>query len=593
MPRKITTEIFRNELKNINPNIDILGQYLKAKQPIKCQCKICGYKWEPTPSNLRKGRGCPKCSKRYVRNEDDVREELHLMNPNIKIVGKYINTQAKLKVQCLVCGHQWQPVANSLLSQHTGCPECKKKTIAEKNRLSEKEIVLRMKERHPEVEILGNIKDTKTTVTCKCTVCGNIWNAKYTSLRNSAGCPKCMHQEALSDDEFKRRVKLLNPAIKILGSYTRQKDPVLCICKKCGYKWNGIPSNLMQGEGCRKCAIDRNSKAQRKTTEDYIREMKEKNDTLVIKSDYVNAKTLIKYQCKICGYEGQCKPFALLNGQGCSNCNHKSVSFAECFIATAFAHVLGAGEVIRRNRKVIGKELDILVLNRKLAIEPGSWFWHKNKVENDKEKQKLCREKGIKLIIIYSDYLLDTPPIDENCWVYKDDFSRDKKHECLKKIIDCLFEVADIKYDFSEEEWKQIEKIAYIDSRAVTTEKFIERVSPQLKNYKIVGEYVSTQKRISCECLKCGLKWTPLAGDLLYNNAACPKCAGILRKTQEEFVKEVEMKNPTVKIVGQYVNRKTAIECRCEICGKDFKRIPANILVGAGCPVCKRRGVNI
>lgn len=215
MARIITTDIFVRELKEINPSIEVLGEYIKAKDPILCKCISCGHTWSPIPSNLRKGRGCPKCNKHYIRSEKELIDELKIINPNIRIIGKFINTQKSIEVECLVCGHKWNPVVNSLLSQHTGCPECKKKMILKKNMLHREEIVKRMKDKHPEVEIIGEIIDKDTPVKCKCGFCGNIWDAKYSSLKNAAGCPKCMHQERISDKEFKRRVHLMSPNIII------------------------------------------------------------------------------------------------------------------------------------------------------------------------------------------------------------------------------------------------------------------------------------------------------------------------------------------------------------------------------------------
>ena len=130
MARIITTDIFVRELKEINPSIEVLGEYIKAKDPILFKCINCGHTWSPIPSNLRKGRGCPKCNKHYIRSEKELIDELKIINPNIRIIGKIINTQKSIEVECLVCGHKWNPVVNSLLSQHTGCPECKKKMIS-------------------------------------------------------------------------------------------------------------------------------------------------------------------------------------------------------------------------------------------------------------------------------------------------------------------------------------------------------------------------------------------------------------------------------------------------------------------------------
>lgn len=55
-----------------------------------------------------------------------------------------------------------------------------------------------------------------------------------------------------------------------------------------------------------------------------------------------------------------------------------------------------------REKTVIGVELDIYVPDLKVAVEPGSWHWHKNMVAKDWEKHLLCKDKGIKLITLYT-----------------------------------------------------------------------------------------------------------------------------------------------------------------------------------------------
>lgn len=57
-----TTESFKEEMKVINPKIEILGKYINASTKIKCRCKIDGYEWDSTPNNLLQKHGCPKCA---------------------------------------------------------------------------------------------------------------------------------------------------------------------------------------------------------------------------------------------------------------------------------------------------------------------------------------------------------------------------------------------------------------------------------------------------------------------------------------------------------------------------------------------------
>lgn len=39
------------------------------------------------------------------------------------------------------------------------------------------------------------------------------------------------------------------------------------------------------------------------------------------------------------------------------------------------------------------------------------------------------------------------------------------------------------------------------------------------------------------------------------------------RKTHEEFVKELKIKKPYVKVIGLYVSNRDSIECICGYCG--------------------------
>lgn len=61
-----------------------------------------------------------------------------------------------------------------------------------------------------------------------------------------------------------------------------------------------------------------------------------------------------------------------------------------------------------------GKELDIYIPDKKLAIECNGCYWHSTK-KKDKyyhyEKYKLCKEKGIQLLTFWEDQVLNTPDI--------------------------------------------------------------------------------------------------------------------------------------------------------------------------------------
>ena len=104
-----TTEYFINELKEINDNIEILGEYISNKAKIKCRCKIDKYEWEATPNSLLSGQGCPKCGGTIKLTHKEFMEKFYTKNKNaenIEILGEYVNNRTKIKCKCKIDGHE-------------------------------------------------------------------------------------------------------------------------------------------------------------------------------------------------------------------------------------------------------------------------------------------------------------------------------------------------------------------------------------------------------------------------------------------------------------------------------------------------------
>lgn len=99
----------------------------------------------------------------------------------------------------------------------------------------------------------------------------------------------------------------------------------------------------------------------------------------------------------------------------CPKCFPKYSSIAEQEIKE-FIKNLGF-DVLENDRKTIGKELDILVLEKNLAIEFNGLYWHREQNGKDRKyhlnKSNLCKEKNIDLIHIFEDE-----------WFYKKDIIR-------------------------------------------------------------------------------------------------------------------------------------------------------------------------
>lgn len=63
--------------------------------------------------------------------------------------------------------------------------------------------------------------------------------------------------------------------------------------------------------------------------------------------------------------------------------------------------------------------------------------------------------------------------------------------------------------------------------------------------------------------------------------------------SKEQFIEKLDKKYPDNKIdvVGEYINSKTKIKCRCKVCGKEWMPTPDNLMHGKGCPNCSVGGL--
>jgi len=119
-----TKEEFLKELLVINPNISIISEYLKMSKKVRAKCLKDGYEWNVTPSRLLRGSGCPKCGGVAPYTSKEFSEKLKERNPDVEMVGEYINNKTKFQVRCINDGYIWMATPKTLL-KGIGCPCCK------------------------------------------------------------------------------------------------------------------------------------------------------------------------------------------------------------------------------------------------------------------------------------------------------------------------------------------------------------------------------------------------------------------------------------------------------------------------------------
>lgn len=125
------------------------------------------------------------------------------------------------------------------------------------------------------------------------------------------------------------------------------------------------------------------------------------------------------------------------------------------------------------------------------------------------------------------------------------------------------------------------------NTRPLTTQELKERVYLINHNIEIIGEYINSKSPIQCKCLIDGCIWHPIPNNLL-KGTGCPQCAGTKNKTHEEFVLELNKINPNILVLSNYINNKHKIKCQCLLDNEIWWSTPNNLLRGSGCPECNQ-----
>jgi len=261
MSRKKTYDEFIDEMKVKHPDIEVLSkEYNGNKEKVQCKCLVDGNVWWARPDNLLNGAGCRVCGDIRTRDRSRVSKEEFLRrvsdtNSNLELISEYVDTHTKVKMRCNTDGYEWNVIPSDIF-EGKHCPRCSKR-----ERKTTERFVYEMAIINPNIEVIGKYVNSSTKIHCKCKVDGFEWDASGNSLLMGHGCPMCANNAKRSLEQFVADMLLINPDIEIIGKYIDTETKISCRCKKDGYIWSAMPSNLLRGTGCPKCNTYRGEKA--------------------------------------------------------------------------------------------------------------------------------------------------------------------------------------------------------------------------------------------------------------------------------------------------------------------------------------------
>lgn len=283
--RKKTQEEFEQDVALVNPEIQILGEYINNATNIKVKCTKCGRQWEAVPTKITVRYNCPLCEKQKEFTTFLSKNDLVGLDP-------YQDNFTRINVQCKKCGKCWNAIPK-VLKRDPRCPNCSNKGHYKK--WSHENFEEEIRKRAPNIRIKQEYVGYEEKIKCQCKKCGYEFSQSAHQLLAGRGCPKCNGHHTWTVEEFEQQVFSVNPNIEATG-FTGIRKRVHCRCRICGYEWNPVADSVIRGSGCSRCSGHERLDFKRfKTDYEFSHPTIEILDT-----DVRTTTEMIKCRCKRC-----------------------------------------------------------------------------------------------------------------------------------------------------------------------------------------------------------------------------------------------------------------------------------------------------
>lgn len=188
------------------------------------------------------------------------------------------------------------------------------------------EYVEELKIKNPDIEVVGEYMGAKTPILHHCLKHDIYWNTYPLNVLKGHGCIECrkamIHKKnGRKHNEYVEELIKINPYIIVLGEYINAKTPILHYCTIHDVEWNACPDSILHGCGCPECGKEKIGDRLRKSHDQYVNDVRNKNKNIIVVGRYIDSQTPILHKCLKDGYEWMAKPTNILSGFGCPKCS--------------------------------------------------------------------------------------------------------------------------------------------------------------------------------------------------------------------------------------------------------------------------------
>jgi hypothetical protein len=340
---------------------------------------------------------------------------------------KYINARSKLKWKCRN-NHIWQATADSICNKKTWCSKCADLNSGATQRLNIVALQNTAQERGGKC-LSKNYINSKSKYEWMCSE-GHVWFASACNVRHGTWCPKCTGRLRFTIKDMEEFASK-KEGFCLSKVYKNQSQSLKWRCKL-RHVWYQKPAIILKGVWCPKCA------GKGLYTIKYINKIVKKRGGRCLSDKYISAHSLLLWQCSFGHIWKANMNNVVNNNRWCPECSHylkerTCRAFFEQVFAMEFPNTKPLWLINDRGNRM---ELDGYNENLKLAFEhqgkqhysKDSYFIKSNanllkRIADDRLKQRLCKERGIVLVVI--------PDLFTQTKI--EDLKRHVEIECLKQ----------------------------------------------------------------------------------------------------------------------------------------------------------------
>lgn len=193
-----------------------------------------------------------KTHEEYIKEVNDI-------NPNIIVVGRYVNYQTKILHKCKLDEHEWETTPANILKSE-GCPMCRNRRLREARIKPHDEYVQSIQKLNPNIEVIETYVGAQRKIKHRCKIDNYEWAVTPSAILGGQGCPVCAGQKIGPAPEYKNSIwasqyktycscYMTDTQMKTTMPMSSQK--IDCICPNCHTTKSIIVANLIkQGLDC-------------------------------------------------------------------------------------------------------------------------------------------------------------------------------------------------------------------------------------------------------------------------------------------------------------------------------------------------------